>query len=134
AGPAALYLGTATRKRTRALTQPDVCRLPALLRTEAAQDLTGGELLARFLAGEQAALAVLIHRHGPMVLGVCRRLLRDPFGGRPGSASGSRGQRPARASTKRRTPIRGKSPPRATSGGLPRRGATVRGPAGTRHS
>jgi RNA polymerase sigma factor (sigma-70 family) len=35
-----------------------------------------GELLRRFVAaGEATAFAVLVRRHGPMVLGVCRRLL-----------------------------------------------------------
>jgi RNA polymerase sigma factor (sigma-70 family) len=36
-------------------------------------------LLARFLSRhEQAAFGVLVQRHGPMVLGVCRRILADP--------------------------------------------------------
>ncbi|MHB1424749.1 MAG: RNA polymerase sigma factor [Gemmataceae bacterium] len=38
---------------------------------------TDGELLARFVAmRDEASFAALMRRHGPMVLAVCRRLLR----------------------------------------------------------
>jgi RNA polymerase sigma factor (sigma-70 family) len=42
-------------------------------------DRTDGELLECFVRDRaQAALGVLVQRHGPMVWGVCRRVLRDP--------------------------------------------------------
>src|SRR5215470_14281925 len=40
--------------------------------------LTDGELLGRFVARrDEAAFEALVRRHGPMVLGLCRRILRD---------------------------------------------------------
>jgi RNA polymerase sigma factor (sigma-70 family) len=45
---------------------------------QAARDLNDSELLERFrVCGEETAFALLVQRHGPMVLGVCRRLLGD---------------------------------------------------------
>jgi RNA polymerase sigma factor (sigma-70 family) len=44
---------------------------------EQARDLPDGELLERFVTRrDSAAFTALVGRHGPMVMGVCRRLLR----------------------------------------------------------
>jgi RNA polymerase sigma factor (sigma-70 family) len=54
--------------------------LSTLFRFGAAAGLTDGQLLDRFAAGGDAAQAAfegIIRRHGPMVLGVCRRALGD---------------------------------------------------------
>jgi DNA-directed RNA polymerase specialized sigma24 family protein len=51
-------------------------RRAALLRDGAG--LTDGELLDRFIASrDEAAFEALARRHGPMVLGVCRRVLAN---------------------------------------------------------
>jgi RNA polymerase sigma factor (sigma-70 family) len=51
-------------------------RRAALLRDGAG--LTDGELLENFISRrDEAALAALVRRHGPMVWGVCRRILRS---------------------------------------------------------
>jgi len=44
----------------------------------AAGGLSDGQLLERFVAGrDEAVFEVIVRRHGPMVWGVCRRVLRD---------------------------------------------------------
>src|SRR6516164_1802926 len=57
----------------------DVLRyLHRLCEVEATRDLSDSELLERFLIRrEEAAFAILVQRHGPMVLGLCQRLLQD---------------------------------------------------------
>src|SRR3954471_18519612 len=54
---------------------------PALRRAVLARetaDRTDGQLLTAFLTRQDAdAFAVLVRRHGPMVLGVCRRVVGD---------------------------------------------------------
>src|SRR6516225_4257439 len=51
-------------------------RRAALLRDGAG--LTDAELLKAFISRrEEAAIAALVQRHGPMVWGVCRRVLRS---------------------------------------------------------
>src|SRR3982751_6542522 len=56
--------------------------LGTLMRSGAVGSLGDPALLDRFLAtrGEEAedAFAAVVQRHGPMVMGVCRRILGDP--------------------------------------------------------
>jgi RNA polymerase sigma-70 factor (ECF subfamily) len=57
---------------------PVVRFLHTFFNAQALARLSDGQLLERFLAGrDAAALEALMRRHGPMVLGVCRRVLRD---------------------------------------------------------
>jgi RNA polymerase sigma factor (sigma-70 family) len=54
-------------------------QLERLFQHGTAIGLTEGQLLERFVGcNDEAAFEALIARHGPMVLGVCRRFLRDP--------------------------------------------------------
>jgi RNA polymerase sigma factor (sigma-70 family) len=54
-----------------------VGKLRGVLETRQVPGFTDADLLARFVhRRDEAALETLIHRHGPMVLGVCRRILR----------------------------------------------------------
>jgi RNA polymerase sigma factor (sigma-70 family) len=53
-------------------------QLRRLADESAGHDLSDAALLQRFRAGrEETAFALLVQRHGPMVLGVCRRVLGD---------------------------------------------------------
>jgi RNA polymerase sigma factor (sigma-70 family) len=55
----------------------DRLRRAALLHLAA--DVTDGQLLERYVSHrEEGAFEALVRRHGPMVLGVCRRLLPNP--------------------------------------------------------
>src|SRR5262249_43507721 len=43
------------------------------------EGLGDGDLLGLYaVGGDEGAFEAIVRRHGPMVLGVCRRLLRDP--------------------------------------------------------
>ena len=54
-------------------------RIQRLFETGSLSGLSDWHLLDRFARlGDQVAFELLVSRHGPMVLGVCRRILRDP--------------------------------------------------------
>ena len=42
------------------------------------------ELVERYLSHEEAAFSLLMQRHGPMILGICRRLAADPHAAEDG--------------------------------------------------
>src|SRR5436305_5057743 len=56
-------------------------QIQILLQPESLSGLSDAQLLERFLAGRdessELAFTALVERHGPMVLGVCRRILAD---------------------------------------------------------
>src|SRR5437660_12650838 len=53
-------------------------QIEALFSDGTAAGLSDGPLLDRFARRrDEPAFAALVHRHGPMVLGVCRRVLTD---------------------------------------------------------
>jgi RNA polymerase sigma factor (sigma-70 family) len=53
-------------------------RVRHIFRPEHPPGVTDSELLARFLGQrDEAAFELLVWRHGPMVLGICRRVLQD---------------------------------------------------------
>ena len=66
------------RRHRRASLEP----IERLFRTGTAAGLSDAQLLERFATrhdeAAEAAFAALVDRHGPMVLGVCRRVLNDP--------------------------------------------------------
>jgi RNA polymerase sigma factor (sigma-70 family) len=65
------------RHMAHALIDIAVRHIRALAEEHALAAAADGELLARFAdRREEAAFAVLLRRHGPMVLGVCRRVLK----------------------------------------------------------
>lgn len=54
-------------------------QLPTLAASTSKQETTDGQLLDQFLRWQdEAAFAVLLRRHGPLVWGLCGRLLRNP--------------------------------------------------------
>src|SRR5436190_4659509 len=62
---------------SRATLTAAVRHVRALAAGRGANDPTDGDLLRAFaVAGDGDAFAVLVKRHGPLVLGVCRRVLQ----------------------------------------------------------
>ena len=57
-------------------TSTGIAQFVRALRTRGCADQIDGQLLSQFLSRrDEAAFVALVRRHGPMVLGVCRRVL-----------------------------------------------------------
>src|SRR5438034_439392 len=69
------YLGVGVLTKPQAL-QTVVRKLRRWVGLPKPRDLTDRQLLERFRAGEESAFAALVDRHGPLVLGICRRVLQ----------------------------------------------------------
>src|SRR5262245_39782567 len=55
-----------------------LCHIRRIAATERARQLPNRELLERVVAeGDEGAFAAIVERHGGLVLGVCRRILRN---------------------------------------------------------
>src|SRR5262249_33017945 len=68
--------GTPGKPVTANRTSTGIAQFVRALRTGCCADQTDGQLLSQFLSRrDEAAFVALVRRHGPMVLGVCRRLL-----------------------------------------------------------
>ena len=68
--------GTRGEPVTANRTSTGIGQFVRALRTRACADQTDGQLLSQFLSRrDEAAFVALVRRHGPMVLGVCRRIL-----------------------------------------------------------
>ncbi|MCI0639855.1 MAG: sigma-70 family RNA polymerase sigma factor [Gemmataceae bacterium] len=52
-------------------------RIRSLAAVQTGRGRSDFELLTRFVGGEEAAFTVLVERHGPLVLGLCRRVLQN---------------------------------------------------------
>src|SRR5262245_34389096 len=63
---------------TQGQLQPLLRHIQKLVGAGESEAITDRELLARFTTlREEAAFATLVHRHGPLVLGTCRRILQN---------------------------------------------------------
>ena len=104
--------------RRRGMAGPRVAALRSfrdLFHSGPVSGLDDGQLLERFATRhDEAAFAALVALHGPMVLGVCRRMLRDGHdvedGLRPGACRSRRPYRPCSRSPPHWSPGSGTPP------------------------